>query len=281
MYSSLRIILPVLLAFTIIGCTRSTSSDYADEMHEQHADDSPEASPMLSDVDTLDVVSERVTYESADGTSFSGFLAYPDTAEAFPGVIMIHEWWGLNENIETMAQKLAAEGYQVLAVDLYGGEVAEQPDEARAIMQSALETSEVLDANLRAAYAFLDDRGAPRIGVIGWCFGGGWSLETALAMPSEIDATVIYYGRLVLDADRLGTLEMPVLAYFGADDTSIPVDSVAVFDSLLNATGVESEVHVVSDAGHAFANPSGENYVPDAAEEAWEQTLAFFDEHLR
>ena len=198
-----------------------------------------------------------------------------------PAVIVIQEWWGLNENIERMAQRLAGEGYLALAVDLYGGDVATTPDSAMALMQAAMGQEAALTDNLRQAYAFLTDQGATSVGTIGWCFGGMWSLRTALALPTEIDATVIYYGRPVTDTSALEPLTMPVLAFFGGADASIPQETVQAFESALTEAGVQHEVEVYPEAAHAFANPSGQAYDAAAAEDAWARTTAFFSTHLK
>ena len=110
---------------------------------------------------------------------------------------------------------------------------------------------------------------------IGWCFGGAWSLNTALAMPDTLDAAVIYYGHLVTDPERLETLQMPILGLFGAEDQGIPLDSVEAFSSALETLGKDATIVVYPGADHAFANPSGHNYQPEAAEAAWRETVSF------
>ncbi len=141
--------------------------------------------------------------------------------------------------------------------------------------------------NLRKARAHLSDRLAAtgglgdRIGVIGWCFGGGWSLRAALDMPDSIDATVVYYGHLVTDPAELGKLRAPLIGFFGAEDGSIPIDQVRTFQSTLQKLGKRVEIHVYDGAGHAFANPSGTNYRPEAAEDAWTRTVAFLHRNLQ
>lgn len=272
-----------LLLATAFGACATNSDDYAADMRHEHDGDVPTASGATAGADSLNVASERVTYATVDGEAVTGYLARPDAgAEGLPGVIVIQEWWGLNENIEAMARRLAAQGYVALAVDLYGGDVADTPDGAMQLMQAAMGREAALTDNLRQAHAYLaDSLGAPRVGVIGWCFGGMWSLRTALALPRQIDATVMYYGRPVTDAVRLGALQMPVLAFFGGADDSIPQDSVAAFGAALSEAGVAHEVEVYEGAAHAFANPSGQAYAPEAAEDAWERTTAFFAEHLK
>jgi carboxymethylenebutenolidase len=196
-------------------------------------------------------------------------------------VIVIHEWWGLNDNIRAMTRRLAGEGYQALAVDLYGGNHAESPDEAMKLVNGVQQSPGAAQENLRRAAAWLAGKGAKKLGVIGWCFGGGWSLNTTLLMPDKIDATVIYYGHLETDPAKLATIKHPVLGAFGAEDKSIPADSVRAFESALKKQGTPVDIKIYEGAGHAFANPSGGSYRPDAARDAWQRTTAFFAKSLK
>ena len=277
----------LLLAFSFLfaACTDS-SDDYGEAMSREHADETPTATP-ISAADTESVVTEEVVYATVDGTPVTGFLARPDTAAmmgdgTMPAVIVIHEWWGLNDNVRAMAEKLAAEGYLALAVDLYEGEAADTPEQARSLMSASMEREAALTSNVKQAYDYLAAQPeTSTVGVIGWCFGGGWSLRTALALPDAIDATVIYYGQLITDPDRLATLDMPILGIFGGEDQGIPVAQVRTFEQRLDSLGANATVEIYDGAGHAFANPSGERYVPDAAEDAWQKTMAFFDQYLK
>lgn len=263
--------------------TEQTEQEFTEAMGEEHKDDSPEASPQAQKEPEVEVVTEKVTYHTAkDGRQINGFLTKPKGAEgALPGIIVIHEWWGLNNNIKSMSEQLAAQGYQTLAVDLYQGKVADKPDRAKELMTTAMESPDAVQANLRSAFATLKKEGAPSVGVIGWCFGGAWSLQTALMFPEKIDATVIYYGRLVQDKEKLETLDMPILGIFGAEDSGIPVSTVKQFEKTLKELGKDADIRIYAGADHAFANPSGEAYDEEAAEDAWERTTAFFAEHLK
>lgn len=257
----------------------ASAQTYLERMERAHAGDAPVAAPVALWAPAQEVSGEEVAYGTADGRELTGYLARPVGArDSLPALIVIHEWWGLNENIRAMARRLAGHGYSALAVDLYGDRVASTPDSAAALARSVDE--ETARENLRQAYRFLTSRGAPRVASIGWCFGGGWSLRTALAMPEALDAAVIYYGRLIHDPDRLSALAMPVQGHFGAEDGSIPVSSVRRFEAVLDSLGVRNEVYVYEGAGHAFANPSGTRYVPDAAEAAWKRTVRFLAEAL-
>jgi carboxymethylenebutenolidase len=133
---------------------------------------------------------------------------------------------------------------------------------------------------LKQAFAYLEGDGQ-KVGTIGWCFGGGWSLGAAMALPDDVDATVIYYGRLVTEEEALAPLSMPILGFFGSEDQGIPIDSVNAFEAALNALGKDAAIHVYEGADHAFANPSGNAYQAEPAQDAWGKTLAFFDAHLK
>lgn len=221
---------------------------------------------------------EVTTDEAAYYGNTVGFFAKPQTQGEYPGVIMIHEWWGLNDNMKVMAQKLASEGYNVLAVDLYEGQVATAPEEARKLTGSI--DKETAVENLQAASSFLKEQGSDKVASLGWCFGGGQSL--ALSLSGEpLDATVIYYGNLESDPQRLRAIRWPVLGIFGDKDASIPVESVTAFEDSLNQLGVENEIYIYPNVGHAFANPTGDNYAPNETEDAWNKTVQFLNRTLK
>ena len=248
----------------------------------EHVDDTTDPSPGAEVAPARDVIAEsRLPYaESGDELVYGHFAAPSDVFEPLPALIVIHEWWGLNDNVRAMADRLAGEGYMVLAVDLYGGKIAATPEEARALMLEVVEDPEPARENIRAAYQFLMTAGAPRIGSVGWCFGGGWSLNTAMMFPEELDATVIYYGAVTDDADKLLPIASPILGLFGAEDTGIKVESVESFRATLQRLRKVHEVHIYPGAGHAFANPTGNNYNAKVAEDAWERTTEFLARHL-
>lgn len=207
------------------------------------------------------------------------YLSLPEGEAPFPAVLVIHEWWGLNDHIRHWADRLAADGYAALAVDLYRGEVATEPSQAMELMR-AVDDEQALVA-LRAGAAFLADDArvsATRRASIGWCFGGGWSLRTGLAVP-EMTATVMYYGRPVTDPEALSTMAGPLLAVFGNQDDSLPPATVDEFDAALGQAGVDREI-LRYDAQHAFANPSSARYDHAAAGAAWERVRAFLRQQL-
>ena len=207
-----------------------------------------------------------------------GFLARPVSEESFPGVIMIHEWWGLNENIQEMAKKLASNGYIVLAVDLYDGKVATTSEEARQLVTSFDKDNGI--QNMNSAVSYLDKHYSPsKIGSLGWCFGGGQSLN--LSLNNKLDATVIYYGNLVTDTATLSSIKWPVLGIFAELDKGITISTVHAFENSLNQLKIKNEIIIYPGVDHAFANPSGTSYAPDASKDAWEKTLEFLNSNLK
>jgi len=255
--------------------------DTADAMSREHAGDSISPSEAATTEPSQAVDFETLAYAEVDDELVYGYLAYPSgMTEPLPAVIMIHEWWGLNDNIRAMAKRLAAEGYMVLAVDLYGGETAANAGAARVKMLEVVENSELAEENLRQAVEFLKTTGAPAIASLGWCFGGGWSLNSAMLFPEELDATVIYYGQVTNDDEKLRVIDSPLLGFFGGADRGISLDSVNAFKAALQRLRIDNEIHIYPDVGHAFANPSGNNYNREAAEDAWSRTLQFLARNL-
>lgn len=262
----------------------SAASSPSSEMAAQHQGDEPVASPAAQDVPAGTVTDGEVVYGTVEGKELTGYLAQPAGQEQaeLPGLIVIQEWWGLNDHIRTMTRRLAAEGYQALAVDLYDDQVATTPDQARTLVQSALENPEQLTQNVVAAYRYLtDEHQAPKVGSIGWCFGGTWALNTALALPADLDAAVIYYGgQIATDRATLSPLEMPIQGHFGELDQNPSPEQVAAFEQSLADLDKQAEIYLYPDAGHAFANPSGTRYSAAAAELAWQRTVDFLKQHL-
>ena len=274
----------IFLVTLFVSIKASWARPNVDRMSVLHRHDSPTPTAIALIEPKVPVATELVEYITIDGRGINGYYAYPENmTEPLPGILAIHEWWGLNENIEAMARRLAGEGYQVLAVDLYGGKVADTPERASQLVEEIANTPYAAEANISKAYNYLvEEKQATSIGSIGWCFGGSWSLETALLFPQELDAAVIYYGGQIGEktAEELSSLTMPILGIFGAEDSSIPIETIDKFASTLKELNKEAEIITYENAGHAFANPSGNNYVPEAAEEAWKETTAFLNEYL-
>lgn len=278
----------ILILSLLLGTACATTSTpktetpdaYTEAMAKEHADDNAEANAARQQP-LQEVKTESVVYATVGGVEISGHLSAPANATgAEPAVIMIHEWWGLNDNITNMADQLAAQGYMVLAVDLYAGKSATTPEDATKLMQASMKDKAPLEDNLQQALAFLEGKGKTKIGVMGWCFGGMWTLNTALLAPNKVDAAVIYYGRVHNDTVALEALNMPLLGIFAAEDKGIPLDSVKAFESALIDLGKNAEIIIYPSVDHAFANPSGTSYAETEAKDAWDRTLQFFKANL-
>jgi len=243
----------------------------------------PTASPPAQERPKTPLLEQEVAYGEAQKRNLVGLLAMPqDAVEPLPGIIVIHEWWGLNDNIKSMTRRLAGEGYVALAVDLYGGSTADTPEKARKLMAAVLSDSDAGRANLKQAYNYLAKYAfAPRIGTIGWGFGGGWALQTALMLPDDLDAMVMYSGEIVMSEPELATLHMPLLGFFAGLDESIPARDVLIFRQTLLKLGKPVEMIIYRNAKRDFADPSSAEYDEKVAADAWVKTLAFFAENLK
>lgn len=221
-----------------------------------------------------------VNFKSTAGDA-RGYLSLPDDNKmTHPGIIVIQEWWGLNEWVMQQADRFAKQGYVALAVDLYRGKVATTQDEAHELMRGLPEDRAIAD--LKGGYDYLAARGVDpgNIGVIGWCMGGGYALDFTVAEP-RLAASVINYGHLMVDPATIAKIKTPILGNFGADDRGIPPADVKAFADALKAAGKSIDVKVYTGAGHAFMNPNNkEGYVPDATKDAWSRIDSFFANRL-
>ena len=266
-------ILLVLLLILPVGCVQEP-----EHIAEQAAPNQVKNVDVLKNGDTSGITAEDINYFG----NAKGFLAKPKKDGIYPAVVMIHEWWGLNDNIKEMARSLAAEGYVVLAVDLFDGKVGKDAAEARELTTNVRNNMAGAISNMKSAVQFLKNQNnvdKNKIASMGWCFGGQMSLQ--LALSEKLAATVIYYGSLETNATKLAVIKWPVLGIFGEKDTSISVESVKKFEAALNQLGIENEIQVYPNVGHAFANPSGMNYAPNETKDAWKKTIEFLDRNLK
>jgi len=224
---------------------------------------------------------KSVSYKSGDET-VQGVFYTPAGKGPFPALIVIHEWWGLNDWVKDQASKLSDEGYVTLAVDLYRGKVATTPEMAHEIMRGVPEDRAKRDLN--ATFDFLKSQPnvkPDRIGAIGWCMGGGYSLDVALQQPT-LAADVINYGHLATDVDALKKINAPILGLFGAQDRGISPDDVKKFGDTLDKLGKKVEIKIYDDAGHGFENPNNKDgYRAADAADAWKRTSAFLATNLK
>jgi carboxymethylenebutenolidase len=224
---------------------------------------------------------QTVSFKSGD-EAVSGFLALPEGGGRHPGIVVIHEWWGLNDWVKEEAQKLAAQGYVALAVDLYRGKVASEPGMAHELSRGLPQDRAVRD--MKAAVDYLAARGdvdAKRIGSIGWCMGGGYSLQLAIHEP-RLAACVVNYGAMPTDSSDIQKINAPVLGNFGALDKGIPPDAVRAFETAMKGAGKSIDVKIYDGAGHAFENPNNKDgYRLEAAADAWSRITDFYAKTLK
>ncbi len=280
MNSSYRAVL--LLGVAAVPLTaQSAQPDYASAMMRAHGHETPTASPAARIAPRAAVLGSEVTYGTVDGKALRGYLAQPAAATpGSPAIVLIHEWWGLNDNIRAVADRYAGEGYVVLAVDMFGRSTT-LPDTAMVLYQAAMANVPLGEKNVGAAIAYLKANGATKIGAIGFCFGGHWSLRTGLVGGRDINAVVIYYGAPITDVQQLARLKAPVLGLYGALDKGIPSDSVKAMSLKITELGGRIDANFFPDANHGFANPSGASYNVPAAEIAWRKSILFFESQLR
>ena len=228
------------------------------------------------------VITDTLAYGEVDDQNVKGHFAFPEEKiGATPAIILVHEWWGLNDDMRQLANQFAAEGFIVLAVDLFGGKTASGPGAARKLMLEVFEHPDFAEQNLQQARNWvLNIAGASQVAVVGYGFGGGWSLNAAIALPDQFDAAVIFYGLVSDNEELLAAIELPVLGFFGGADKTIPVESVRKFDTALENLGKNHEVNIYPSAKGGFANPSSRNYYQNIAEISWRRMIEFLNLEL-
>jgi len=217
------------------------------------------------------------------GDEASGFLATPEGKGPFPAVVVIQEWWGMNDWVKDQARALAKGGYVALAVDLYRGKATDKQEEAHQLMMGLPEERALAD--LKAGVDFLaarKDVKTDAIGSIGWCMGGKYSFRLAVDEP-RLAAVVGYYGMPPQDEAAIAKIKAPVLGNFGAEDKGPSPDQARAFEAAMKKAGKPIDIKIYEGAGHAFANVNNpwKGYREEAAQDAWSRTVAFFDANLK
>jgi carboxymethylenebutenolidase len=224
---------------------------------------------------------QTVQFKSGD-EMISGFLAVPDSPGRHPGVIVIHEWWGLTDWVKVQTEKLADAGYVALAVDLYRGKIAMTADQAQKLMEGTPRERAVRD--LEAGFAFLaarPDVTRAKIGSVGWCMGGEYSFELAENEP-KLAACVVNYGTPPTDPGAIAKIKAPILGNFGNDDQVIKPAAVRAFESAATRVGKSVDIKIYDGAPHAFENQYNiTGFRLDATADAWNRTFAFLDKTLK
>jgi carboxymethylenebutenolidase len=244
---------------------------------QEHEHDHGDAKATVTTVVPMPLHGKSIAFGDA-----KGYLSLPDSKGKHPAIIVIQEWWGLNDWIRQQSDRFAKQGYVALAVDLYRGKSTADPSEAHELSRGLPHDRAIAD--LKAGLDLLakrDDVDASHTGVIGWCMGGGYSLDLAIAEP-RIAACVINYGHLVTDPTTIASIHPPLLGNFGANDRGIPPEDVKKFDEALHKAGKVSDMKEYDGAGHGFMNPNNTSgYNAAAATDAWTRIDAFFARTLQ
>lgn len=231
------------------------------------------ADPLLAAEAAASLASVEV--KTGSGRGVKGYLGTP--AKKAPAIVLVHEWWGLNDQIKSVAADLTERGYLTLCVDLYDGKLTKDAGQAGAYMQAldAKKATETMTAWLE--WLRRHSAGTGKVGTVGWCMGGSWSLNASIAAP--VDATVVYYGDVSRSSEDLAKLKGPVQGHFARRDQWITKAMVDGFEASMKKLGKKLELHWY-EADHAFANPSGDNFQRADAKLAWDRTLKFFQVNL-
>jgi len=225
-----------------------------------------------------------IQYPRPDGQIVNAYLAEPTNPSHAPGIVVIQEWWGLNEQIKGVADQLAQAGYRALVPDLYRGQLALEANEAEHLMQG-LNFGDAAGQDIRGAVQYLKKTGSPKVAVTGFCMGGALTVLSACNVP-ELDATVVWYGYPPLEFVDPKAITKPMLAHWALHDDAFAISGVDQLENMLNDAGSPIEFYRY-DAKHAFANPKSDSrglpplaYNPKAAILAWDRTMAFLKKNL-
>jgi carboxymethylenebutenolidase len=228
---------------------------------------------------------KMTSFKRPDSQSVNGYLAEPAQGAKAPGMVVIQEWWGLNDQIKGVADRLAKSGYRALVPDLYRGKVALEANEAEHMMKN-LNFGDAAGQDVRGAVQHLKSTGSAKVGVTGFCMGGALTLLAAVNVP-EADAAVAWYGFPPLEYIDPKKIKAPLMGHYATDDAAFPIAKVDELEKKLRDANVKFEFHRYK-AKHAFANETANpkkvpivEYNPQAAELAWKRTMEFLDKHLR
>ena len=225
-----------------------------------------------------------IEFKRPDGQTVKGYLAEPVDKATAPGVVVIQEWWGLDDEVKAVADRLAKAGYRALVPDLYRGKLAIEANEAEHLMGD-LNFGDAAGQDIRGAVQYLKATGSAKVAVTGFCMGGAVTILAACNVP-ELDASIVWYGNPPLEYVNADAISKPMLGHWAMHDEFFPISGVDQLEQKLKQAGVDYEFHRY-DTKHAFANPKSDarglaplKYNAEAAQLAWERTLNFLQKNI-
>jgi len=225
-----------------------------------------------------------IEFKRPDGQTLNGYLAEPTNKANAPGIVVIQEWWGLDDEIKAVADRFAQAGYRALVPDLYRGKLALEANEAEHLM-GGLNFGDAAGQDIRGAVQYLKATGSEKVAVTGFCMGGALTVLSACNVP-ELDGTIVWYGNPPLEYVNAGAITKPMLGHWALQDEFFPIAGVDLLEEKLKQAGVNYEFHRY-DTKHAFANPKADTrglaplkYNAEAEKLAWERTLCFLQKYI-
>ena len=233
----------------------------------------------FGDENALEVVAENLPYAEVDDNLIYGYFAFPaNMVDSLPAVLVVHDRWGLNDDVRANVERLAAGGYIVLGVDLFAGAHAENLADARDLEIGVIEDRDKAKENIKQAIEFVRMSSAPpSVSIVGFGFGGGWALDAAIDQPEELGAAISYYGQVPTDDTEIESLDVPYLGFFSESDRAVPIASARAFSEKASAMSKDVEIRTFADARRGFAEASGETFDANASQAAWTHMLSFLD----
>jgi carboxymethylenebutenolidase len=264
---------PLIEKKEIISCMETETMDAYIREASQNAFGQMHLAPVK--VDAADLMGKMIQFNTADGKQASGYYIAPKK-KSKKWLIVIQEWWGLNDNIKVEADKYYKDlgDFNILAVDMYDGKVAATPDSAMKLTRSAdpVRMTTILQGAMQHAGKDAS------IYSVGWCFGGMWSLQTAIIAGSQAKGTIMFYGRPETNMDKLKSIQCDIIGFFGNLDRSPSPAMVTEFEKNMEAAGKKLTTHKY-EAGHGFANPSNPSFNKEATEDSYSKAIAFLKSH--
>jgi len=225
-----------------------------------------------------------IEFKRPDGQTLHGYLAEPMNTVNAPGIVVIQEWWGLDDEIKAVADRFAQAGYRALVPDLYRGKLALEANEAEHFMGN-LNFGDAAGQDIRGAVQYLKATGSPKVAVTGFCMGGALTVLSACNVP-ELDGSIIWYGNPPLEYVNADAITKPMLGHWALHDEFFPIAGVEQLEAKLKQAGVNFEFHRY-DAKHAFANPKADTrglaplkHSAEAAQLAWDRTIQFLQKYI-